>query len=108
MKKGALEYLERREWSAGNGQCPECWGAPASWHGHPCHMTPETIGHKSDCSLAEAIQDAGGKPLMMGGFTSGVVYEPAISERGFFTTQVQGSDPRSRARYETWEVKDPR
>ncbi len=102
MKSTTLEYLDRREWSAGNGQCPECWGAPASWHGHPCYMTPEKIGHESGCSLAEAIEGAGGEPLMMGGFTSDAVYESSVSEHGFFTTQAQGSDPGNRARYEKW------
>lgn len=66
----STEYLKKHEWSMGNGQCPECCGVPASWHGHPCHMTAETIGHEADCSLAAALRDAGETPLMKGSASS--------------------------------------
>ena len=50
----------------GNGQCPECCGVPESWFPHPCHPTPETLGHELDCPLAAAIKEAGGNPLYLG------------------------------------------
>lgn len=68
-----MEYLKGREWSAGNGQCPDCWGlAPDSgWEQRDKtlfdigtelgadpnrKMITSTIGHKEGCVLAEAIK----------------------------------------------------
>jgi len=68
-----LEYLKDKEWSMGNGQCPDCCGAPPMWLGHPCHLTTNTIGHKQDCPLAAALLAAGGSPLMIGEYKGGVV-----------------------------------
>ena len=62
----AINYLLSREWSAGNGQCPECFGVPASWYGHPCFRHPDQVGHKKGCSLAASIKELGGEPLMIG------------------------------------------
>lgn len=93
------EYLKKMEWSMGNGQCPECCGVPASWHGHPCHMTTENIGHEADCSLAAALRDAGEAPLMKGDFTSNMEFEHYITESGFFGTRPKTEEgcPRYRA-----------
>lgn len=65
----ALNYLKAREWSTGNGQCPDCYGAPESWHGHPCYPDPESIGHEKTCSLASAIIGAGGAVIFKGSLT---------------------------------------
>jgi hypothetical protein len=83
----ALDYLKKEEWSMGNGQCPKCCGVHAGWHGHPCYMTTEKIGHKPDCPLAGAIKSAGGSPLMQGDFKSEVEYEHFISETGLYGTR---------------------
>jgi len=64
----AVKYLKDKEWSMGNGQCPECCGVPESWYGHPCHLKAETIGHKADCPLAASLRDLGDTPLMIGDF----------------------------------------
>lgn len=88
----ALKYLREKEWSMGNGQCPECCGVPATWHGHPLHLTPETIGHKVGCELASAIRSAGGAPLMIGEFKSDVEFEPYITEKGFYSTRPKTVD----------------
>ena len=48
----------KKEWSMGNGQCPECCGVPPSWYGHPCHRKASSIGHERKCSLAAAIPSA--------------------------------------------------
>ncbi len=61
----ARAWLKRKEWSMGNGQCPECFGVPPSWLGHPCYLTPDTIGHKFNCALAAVLKD----PIMLGYFT---------------------------------------
>lgn len=61
-----LKYLNSLEYSLGNGQCPECFGVPPSWHGHPCHPTPASIGHVEGCQLAAAIIAAGGKIIYKG------------------------------------------
>lgn len=66
---GNLSELLRTEWSMGNGQCPECYGCPESWFGHPLHKTSDTIGHETDCAMAKAIIQLGGKPLMLGEFS---------------------------------------
>ena len=76
----AIKYLKGKEWSMGNGQCPDCCGVPASWHGHPNYMTPETIGHKEDCTLADSLSELGESPLFIGEFKSDKEYEDFISE----------------------------
>lgn len=95
----AATYLRKREWSMGNGQCPDCHGVPASWHGHPCHMTAESIGHEKKCDLAAALVALGEKPLMKGEFTSDVEYEHYISEIGIYGTRPKTANgcPRYRS-----------
>lgn len=66
--KPALRYLKRKEWSMGNGQCPDCYGVSTEWLGHPLHMTPDSIGHKQGCPLAAAIAELGVAPVMIGSF----------------------------------------
>lgn len=61
-----LDYLLKKEWSDGNGQCPECCGVPERWPPHPLFLTPETLGHKPDCDLAQSIEEVGGEPLYLG------------------------------------------
>lgn len=77
-----LEYLKSKEWSMGNGQCPECFGVHEGWYGHPLHMEPETIGHKKDCKLAKAIKDLGGDPLYLGEYKSDKQFENYIDDNG--------------------------
>jgi hypothetical protein len=77
-----LKYLKDKEWSMGNGQCPECCGVPESWHGHPGNLTPETIGHNPDCVMAQMLRDLGETPLMKGDF-SGPDYETYWTDDGF-------------------------
>ena len=59
-----LEYLEKREWSMGNGQCPDCCGASPSFLGGVAlggwHRLEE-IGHEPNCYLMDAIVAAGGE-----------------------------------------------
>ena len=95
----ATRYLKKREWSMGNGQCPDCEGVPASWHGHPLHMKTDSIGHEAGCKLAAALRELGQKPLMKGEFTSDVEYENYISDKGFYGTRPKTADgcPRYRA-----------
>ena len=93
VKVKAVEYLRKREWSMGNGQCPDCCGVPESWHGHPCHLTAATIGHSQDCPLADALRHAGEKPLMKGEFISDVVYENFWDENGFADTRIRKAQP---------------
>ena len=93
------KYLKKQEWSMGNGQCPNCCGVPESWHGHPCHMTAETIGHEPGCLLAKALRAIGERPLMKGKFKSDAQFEPCISDEGFWGTRLKTADgcPRWRA-----------
>lgn len=72
MPDVAAAYLKDREWSMGNGQCPDCCGLPPgwlSWTGHTFYR--EKIGHELDCKLASALRDVGGSPLMLGTYTDG-------------------------------------
>jgi hypothetical protein len=60
-----LAYLKKKEWSMGNGQCPECCGMnPGIWYSsirpHPVALTPGHEGHIRGCELAEAIEEVGG------------------------------------------------
>ena len=61
----ALKYLQKKEWSMGNGQCPECFGMPKKWLGHPCCMDTDQIGHKPDCGIGLAIRELGGDTLFL-------------------------------------------
>lgn len=92
MTEAAIKYLTDKEWSMGNGQCPECHGVHAGWHGHPCHMTTDTIGHKEDCTLAAALTAMGQSPLMIGTFQSDIEFESYITEGGFYSTRHKTAD----------------
>ena len=96
----ATKYLRKREWSMGNGQCPDCHGVPQSWYGHPLHMEPGSIGHERGCALAAALRGLGDTPLMKGEFTSSLEYENYISDEGFYGTRPKTADgcPRSSCR----------
>ena len=85
----AIKYLKEKEWIMGNGQCPECYGVPPVWHGHPLHLTSDSIGHKPDCKLASAIRDAGGHPIMIGEYKSEIEYEDYITDSGFLSTRLK-------------------
>jgi len=87
-----IKYLKEREWSMGNGQCPECCGVPESWHGHPCFLTTENIGHEHNCKLAEALKELGENPLMKGDFVSDVEFENYFTESGFFSTRKKTAE----------------
>jgi hypothetical protein len=95
-----VKYLRKKEWSMGNGQCPECEGVPATWFGQPAHLTPETIGHRADCKLAAALVEAGETPLMLGDFKSDVEWEMFIDDRGIFGTRHK--TPEGCPRYKAW------
>lgn len=86
---GALEYLKEREWSMGNGQCPDCCGCPADWLGHPLYLTGEKLGHKKDCKIAIALVELGEKPLFKGGCEATEEYESYITDSGFFSTRLK-------------------
>ena len=101
----ATKYLRKREWSMGNGQCPDCEGVPESWHGHPCHMKAASIGHKDKCSLAAALTSLGEKPLMKGTFISDVEYEHYISDSGLYGTRPKTADGCPRYRAETEKMQ---
>ena len=71
-----IEFLRAKEWSMGNGQCPECCGAHQGWLGHPLHLDASGIGHKADCPLAASLRELGASPVVMvGEFKSDKVYE---------------------------------
>ncbi len=55
----AQVYLRSREWSMGNGQCPECQGLKPgrTWLGHPSVPTPDYLGHELKCRLAAGLEE---------------------------------------------------
>lgn len=98
-----LEYLQGKEWSMGNGQCPDCGGVPSSWYGHPLYLNPKNIGHKKGCKLALAISGADGVPLYQGEFKTADERESCLVPMGgmnILSTQIKGSNPEHRALYE--------
>jgi hypothetical protein len=90
--KSSIEFLKKREWSMGNGQCPECCGVPESWHGNPCYLTTENIGHELNCKLAESLKELGETPLIKGDFVSEIEYESYITDNGFFSTRKKTAE----------------
>jgi len=85
----SLEYLKRKEWSLGNGQCPECLGVHEGWYGHPYHMNKESIGHGKDCALAKAIKELGGDVLYVGEYKSDKQFEYYIDSNGIIGTRLK-------------------
>lgn len=85
----SLEYLKGKEWSLGNGQCPECLGVHEGWHGHLCYMNKESIGHVKDCALAKAIKELGGDVLYVGEYKSDKQFEHYIDNNGIFGTRLK-------------------
>jgi len=87
--KTTIEYFFKREWSMGNGQCPDCCGSPPDWIGHPCHPTAKTIGHEKDCPLAACLKELGDKPIFIGefnGYAEGdIMYEKHYDENNRFS-----------------------
>ena len=84
-----INYFKKREWSMGNGQCPDCFGVPPNWHGHPCHKDPNSIGHRGSCILAECLTELGETPLYQGQFKSDVEFEDYRDENGMFGTRIK-------------------
>lgn len=85
----ALKFLQKKEWSMGNGQCPECCGSPPDWHGHPCHPTAATIGHEKTCGIALAIKELVGAALFLGDYKDSRVFEGYWTEQGFYSMRVK-------------------
>ena len=83
----AREYLRKREWSMGNGQCPECCGVSPDWLGHPLHLDSSTIGHKPACPLAASLASLGAHPLMLGDFASDAVFECFMTDDRILSTR---------------------
>src|SRR5271167_2064177 len=95
----SLAYLKKKQWSMGNGQCPDCCGVPKSWLGHPLYLDGTEIGHERKCSLAAAIADAGGKPLYIGDYKPKIKYETCLIRHSgmlIHSTQIVGSNPEAR------------
>lgn len=87
-----IQYLKNREWSMGNGQCPECCGCPESWLGHPCHLDSKSLGHKKDCILAKMMEEHGLSPLYIGDSKLTDEHEGYITEIGTYSTRLKTKD----------------
>ena len=62
MSDAARVYLQRIEYSMGNGQCHECGGSkPGEWAPHPWVPTKADEGHRKDCLIALALIELGCK-----------------------------------------------
>lgn len=59
MSTAALEYLFKKEWTRGHGQCDECGGCSPRAFGDQS----EYLGHKLDCQHAKAIESLGGNVI---------------------------------------------
>lgn len=82
-----LTYLQNKEWSMGNGQCPECYGVSEEWLGHPLYLTSEKLGHQKGCPLAAQLKASGGNPLMQGGCLLKQEFELYLSDNGLLGTR---------------------
>ena len=91
----AAAYLRSKEWSLGNGQCPECGGVHQGWFPHPNFLTADKIGHKPDCQLAESLRSLGESPLMLGQFKSEIEYEGYFRDDGLY--DIRPITPEQRA-----------
>lgn len=89
MSTKTLTYLLKKEWSMGNGQCPECCGVNEKWLGHILHLDSKSLGHKEDCILANMLIENGFKPLYKGESKLTDEYENYISEHGFYCTRLK-------------------
>jgi len=65
-KKRLLKKIKEKEWSMGNGQCPECGAVHEGWFGHPTCEDPAEIGHKRDCIYANMIIHLDGHCIFKG------------------------------------------
>ncbi len=55
----AIKYLRKKEWSMGNGQCPECC---ACHSGNPGWVRDcDHLGHNRSCKLAKSLVALGEK-----------------------------------------------
>lgn len=84
-------YLVKKEWSMGNGQCPECCGVPPRWHGRWGYFNTDTIGHKQSCMLAAALRELRHTPLILGHYESDREFERFL-ENGFFGVREKTED----------------
>jgi hypothetical protein len=69
--KSYVTRLREKEWSMGNGQCPECCGLSPKWYkgGFLNDVkNPSKIGHEKFCLLARMMKDYGIRPVMLGNF----------------------------------------
>lgn len=98
--KYVINWLISKEWSMGcggssnTGQCPECNGVHEGWHGHPNHMTSDSIGHKRNCGLAISLRDLGEDVLFIGDYKSKDVYEVYMDDKGFYGTRIMSEDAK--------------
>ncbi len=87
----AIKFLRDKEWSMGNGQCPECCGVPESWIGHPLYLDATRVGHRKGCSLAKALAALGEVPLMVGQSKRADVHETFWTPEGFLSTRPKAA-----------------
>jgi len=87
MTSAALAYFKGKEWSMGNGQCPECCGVHEGWLGHPLYLTDRNIGHTADCKLAASLKELGAEPVMIGSLNTGRTFERYRTPGGFLATR---------------------
>lgn len=81
--KTTLKYLLDKEWSMGNGQCPECCGVSEKWLGHFNHLDSTKLGHEKDCVIADMLIEHGIKPLFIGKSKLKQKYEIYVTDNGF-------------------------
>jgi len=101
-----INYLQNKEWSMGNGQCPECCGVSPGWLGHPLHLTPETVGHKKNCPLAAALEESGVVVVREGQYKSPLVYEMYITENGLLSTRPKTLEGCPKIKQSNKEYRD--
>jgi len=78
------DYLRSKEWSMGNGQCPECNGLDPDHYGTGGWIRKSEFGHTTNCPLGLSLKEIGLEVLFQGEFNPKIEYENYINEDGVF------------------------
>ena len=99
--KTTIEFLRKKEWSMGNGQCPDCCGLGVTFEKQ---SDAKDIGHKKNCTRAKALRELGEKPLMKGKYVPEFEWEDFLTENGIFGRRHK--TPDGCPKYKQWAIKD--
>lgn len=89
MSLEALEYLQRDEWTAGNGQCHVCWGVSRKWVPDFRYTSESMTGHREGCALAVAIRSIGGETYFIGELSDDTSLWDSSSDKVWYEAEAE-------------------